>query len=88
MPPPLRQQLPEALQPDVVMDLLRKSNIAVKCGEFSILTETLASLFDFYTQSDLCYIGNNPRSNTEAVRVAMFSEQNQSRFGKREAGIM
>ena len=35
---------------------------------------------DSYTQTDLPHISGNSKSNTEVVRVAMFSMQNYSRL--------
>ena len=83
-----------ALQPHIVKDFLQRSNIeihTVQCGELPVLKESLPSLFNSHTQTDLSHITGNSNSgskasNTEAVRVAMFSAQNWSRLCDHDVG--
>lgn len=75
---PLWQSL-ESLQSEVVMDLLRKSNVEirkVRYGEFPSPTMINHELLDFYAtsiQKDLSPDSSSPNDDTSLICVAMLS---------------
>ena len=72
----------ETLEPDVMMDLLRKSNIEidkVSCGELLTLIESRLILIGAFMHKDLSLADNCPNTNASAVKVAMVSMKLQNR---------
>ena len=78
----------ESLEPEVVMDHFRRSNIevhTVRCGESSILTELRFVLVHTLTcTKDLSPTSSSPNTHTSVVSVAMLSKlsisQNRGKF--------
>jgi len=78
----------ESLEPEVVMDHFRRSNIEVhmvRCGESSVLTKLRFVLVHPLTcTKDLSPTSSSPNTHTSVVSVAMLSKlsisQNRGKF--------